>query len=477
MNKKSTLFVHPVKWCFIHLLIFVFYACSTNIPDDKKNADWDGIQSRDTLVVLTENSASTYFQFGDQALGFDFELIKSFAKEQQLHLKIKIVDDVDSMFRMLGNDQADIICSNLTYTALRDSFADFTQPIYATRQVLVQRAFDIQRPKQKFPIIKDTSELHNLMISIHGYSVFHERMKELERNLGSSLLLHIVPGSYSTDDLVRLVSEGKLAATVSDESLMGILSEDYPNLDYHLEISRPQPICWAFRNNSPKMKQVLDEWLSKETTKIKVNQLRKKYFKGNTTSIVHSHTSLVLPRIKGSNISPFDDYFRSAAKEVGWDWKLLAALAYQESRFDSNAVSRHGAFGVMQLMPESATKFGCDSLDLVKGNIQAAAKLLQELDRSLLRRVRNREERLKFVLAAYNAGLGHVQDAMQIARKLNQPDSIWYQNVENTLLLKSQKEYYSLEGVRNGYCRCHETYHFVYRVLSYYDHFKTMNIQ
>lgn len=162
---------------------------------------------------------------------------------------------------------------------------------------------------------------------------------------------------------------------------------------------------------------------------------------------MHSHTSLVLPRIKGSTISPFDDYFRSAAKEVGWDWKLLAALAYQESRFDSNAVSRHGAFGVMQLMPESASKFGCDSLDLVKGNIQAAAKLLQELDRSLLRRVRNREERLKFVLAAYNAGLGHVQDAMQIARKLNQPDSIWYQNVENTLLLKSQKNIILWKGL------------------------------
>jgi len=449
----------------------------TNVPSNHDNADWEAIQQRDTLVVLTENSASTYFEFGDREMGFDFELIKAFAKDYQLHLKVKIVDDVDSMFRMIENHKADIICSNLTYSALRDSFVDFTQPIYATRQVLVQRAFDDLRPKQKFPIVKDTTELPNLMISVHGYSVFHERLKELEKNIGSSMSMHIVPGSYSTDDLIRLVSEGKLAATITDESLMGILSEDYPNLDYQMELSSPQPICWAFRNNSPKMKEVLDQWLAKETTKIKVNQLRKKYFKSNTTSIVHSHTALVLPKVRRNAISPFDDKFKNASQELGWDWRLLAALAYQESRFDSTAVSKHGAFGVMQLMPESALKFGCDTLDLVKGNIVAAAKLLKELDRNLQKRIKNREERLKFVLASYNAGLGHVQDAMQIARKLNQPDSIWYKNVENTLLLKSQKEYYSLEGVKNGYCRCHETYHFVYRVLGYYDHFKSIKIK
>jgi membrane-bound lytic murein transglycosylase F len=441
------------------------------------HGDWIEIQQRDTLVVLMENSASTYYKFGEEEMGFDFELIKEFAKDYQLHLRIKIVDDVDSMFHMIDVQKADIICSNLTYTAQRDSFADFSLPIYATRQVLVQRAFDKHRTKQKFPLIKDTTELTNVMISVHGYSVFYQRIKELERNMNAALSVHVVPGSYSSDDLVRLVSEGKLAATITDESLMGILIEDYPNLDYQFEISSPQPICWAFRNHSPKMKDVVDQWLSKETTKIKINQLRKKYFKSNTTSIVHTHTSLELPKIRGGVISPFDNDFKSAAKEVGWDWKLLAALAYQESRFDSNAVSRHGAFGVMQLMPSSAKRFGCDSLDFVKGNIRAAARLLLELDRNFQRRVKNKEERIKFVLAAYNSGLGHVQDAMQIARKLNQPDSIWYQNVENTLLLKSQKEYYTLEGVNNGYCRCHETYHFVYRVLGYYNHFKKVNVQ
>ena len=419
-----------------------------------------------------ENSASTYFLFGDEEMGFDFDLIKVFAKEHQLHLKIKVMDDVDAMFELIQSGEADIIASNLTYTSLRDSVADFSLPIYATRQVLVQRAFDADRQKEKLDIIKDTNDLVSTMISVHGYSVFYDRVKELEKNLDTILSVHVVPGTYSSDDLVRLVAEGKLEATITDESLMGILSEDYPNLDYHVEMSKPQPICWAFRNHSPQLKVVLDNWLSKETTKIKVNELRKKYFKSNTTSIVHSHTSLVMPRLSGQGISPFDNELKEAAKEIGWDWKLLAALSYQESRFDSMAISKHGAFGVMQLMPQSAERFGCDSSDLVKGNIRAAALLLRELDRSLQQRVQNKEERMKFVLAAYNSGLGHVQDAMQIARKLNQPDSIWYGNVENMLLLKSQREYYTLEGVKNGYCRCHETYHFVYRVLGYYDHFK-----
>jgi membrane-bound lytic murein transglycosylase F len=126
----------------------------------------------------------------------------------------------------------------------------------------------------------------------------------------------------------------------------------------------------------------------------------------------------------------------------------------------------------MQLMPETASKYGCDSTDLVAGNIHAAAQLLKEVDRSLRKRVPNPEERMKFVLASYNAGLGHVFDAMVIARHLNMPDTVWFGQVENALLMKSQREYYTLPGTKSGYCRCQETYHFVDRVLSFYDHFK-----
>jgi membrane-bound lytic murein transglycosylase F len=185
------------------------------------------------------------------------------------------------------------------------------------------------------------------------------------------------------------------------------------------------------------------------------------------------HEEVTMPKIKGDTISGYDDYFKEAAKKIGWDWRLLAALSYQESNFNPSVVSRHGAFGLMQLMPETALKYGCDSTDTIVGNINAGALLIEQLDKSLRKRIKNKDERIKFILAAYNAGLGHVLDAIEIAQYNKTPDSLWFNHVENDLLLKAQKEYYTLPGVKSGYCRCHETYHFVHRVLSFYDHFKT----
>jgi membrane-bound lytic murein transglycosylase F len=470
MNKNN-IFRFNVLWILFGICAFV--AC--NSPSGQHNAlkdDWEQLQQKDSIVVLIENSASTYYNYQGVELGFDFELISAFAKDHGLKLKFKVMDDVDSMFFYLTNGKADIIASNLTYTALRDSMVDFSSPIYFSRQVLAQRSYDLKDPKLKFTLVQDTAGLSSKLITVHGYSVFYERLKQLENSMCTKLSIHTAPGTYSTDDLVRLVSEGKLESTITDESLMGILEEDYPNVDYHVQLSKPQPICWAFRNHSIKLKEKVDAWLKTDRTSLKIEKLRKKYFKINSTVTSPHHQQVGMPTVSNGQISPYDDLFKKEAEIIGWDWRLLAALSFQESGFDSNAVSSHGAFGLMQLMPQSAIYYQCDTNDRVKGNIHAAAVLLKEIDLKFKKKIKNNEERIKFVLASYNSGAGHVLDAMQIARKLNEPDTIWFQHVENTILLKSQREYYTMEGVRNGYCRCHETYHFVYRVLSFYEHFK-----
>jgi membrane-bound lytic murein transglycosylase F len=290
--------------------------------------------------------------------------------------------------------------------------------------------------------------------------------------MGKDLDILEAPGKYSADDLVRLVAEGKIEATVTDASLAGILVEEYPNLQFDLPITVPEPIGWVMRKNAAQLKQKLDEWLSKERVQLLIKNLRKKYFKANTTHVALFHADVIMPKIKGNQISAYDSLFKKEAAAINWDWRMLAALCYQESNFDPGVVSSHGAFGLMQLMPQTAMKYGCDSTDLVAGNIHAAAQLLKEVDRALRKRVPNQEERMKFVLASYNAGLGHVFDAMVIARHLNMPDTIWFGQVENALLMKSQREYYTLPGTKSGYCRCQETYHFVDRVLNFYAYFK-----
>ena len=434
--------------------------------------DWDQIVAKDSLIVLIENSASTYFNYRDEQRGFDYELIKAFCVAHKITPVFKVMDNVDSMFHDLNAGKADIIASNITQTAERDSIVSFCSPLYTTKQVLVQRWASTDL-KEKYLCLSDTSALDSLAISVHAYSTFNSRLKQMEKQSGKPWNIMTAPGKYSTDDLVRLVAEGKIEATVTDASLAGILSEDYPNIQYDLSITVPEPIAWVVRKNSVVLKDKINEWLAKERVQWMIKDLRKEYFKSNTTHVALFHSDVTLPKIKGNQISEFDGYFKDAAKSIDWDWRLMAALCYQESNFDPSVVSRHGAFGLMQLMPETALKYGCDSTDSVAGNIQAGARLIEQLDKSLRNRVKNKEERIKFVLAAYNAGLGHVLDAIEIAQYNKTPDSLWFNHVENDLLLKAQKEYYTLPGVKSGYCRCHETYHFVHRVLSFYDHFKS----
>lgn len=151
------------------------------------------------------------------------------------------------------------------------------------------------------------------------------------------------------------------------------------------------------------------------------------------------------------NISPFDIHFREAADSLGWDWKFLAAIGFIESRFDSTARSDAGASGVMQVMPRTLQQFGVpDSLHLEpRSNIIAATELLKNLN-YIFRRIDNFEERSNFILASYNAGIGHVSDAMRLADKHGHNRYKWKNSVDTFLKLKCQPEYYTDSLCKNG---------------------------
>jgi membrane-bound lytic murein transglycosylase F len=157
--------------------------------------------------------------------------------------------------------------------------------------------------------------------------------------------------------------------------------------------------------------------------------------------------------------------------EIEWDWRLLAALIYQESRFNPHAKSWAGAFGLMQLMPQTAQRFGIDTTHVEVENLEAGAKYIQFLERFWEKRIEDADERRKFVLASYNVGPGHVLDAQKIARKMALDPDVWDNNVADCLLLKSQPRYYQMEGVEHGYCRGEQPFAYVKHIYSHYEHF------
>jgi membrane-bound lytic murein transglycosylase F len=176
--------------------------------------------------------------------------------------------------------------------------------------------------------------------------------------------------------------------------------------------------------------------------------------------------------VKNGSISPYDDAIRKYSIEIGWDWRLLAALIYEESRFKHDLVSYGGAFGIMQLMPVTAEKFGVGMDSSPDEHIRAGTKFIQRLDQNFSDVVPDSTERKKFVLAAYNLGEGHVRDAIALSEKYRRNPQLWENNVEYFLIAKSQSRYFRDEVVKNGYCKGIITSGFVKNILNRYEHYK-----
>lgn len=175
-------------------------------------------------------------------------------------------------------------------------------------------------------------------------------------------------------------------------------------------------------------------------------------------------------------LSPYDQYFRQAADSLGYDWTLLAAIAFTESRFDSTAISNVGARGVMQVMPLTYRGFNIpDSLhEDSYTNIMAATMLLRSLEQGF-QNISDREERLKFVLASYNAGVGHVNDAIRLANKYGYKKHVWEANVDSFLIHKNHPKYYRDEACHNGRFRgWRETLSFVKKVHKNWRNFSSV---
>ncbi len=177
-----------------------------------------------------------------------------------------------------------------------------------------------------------------------------------------------------------------------------------------------------------------------------------------------------------ATLSPYDPHFREAADSTGYDWTLIAAIAFTESHFDSTAVSQMGAQGVMQVMPETLRGFGIpDSLHTDnRTNIMTAARLLQSLEKQFSP-IKSPEERIKFQLASYNAGFGYIHDAMRLARKHGYDRYKWEANVDSFLIHLGKPEYYTDTLCRNGqFNGWQETLSFVKKVHRHWHRFQSI---
>jgi len=425
------------------------------------------------LVALTDYNSTNYFVYRGKPMGYQYELLKSFAKYLNVKLEIKIINDLENSFKCLDENECDLLAVGLTVTKERSKRVGLSNPLSQTRQMLVQKKPENWRKMATMDqinqnLIRNPLDLAGKTIHIQKQTSFRNRLINLSEEIGADI--HIIEHPFaSVEELIEMVKSGEIEYTVCDEHIALVNQKYYPDIDVKTAISFPQNIAWAVKSGSNALLDTINLWLEEFINTRTSAYIFNKYFKNSRTinfakSEYHS--------VSGSKISPYDKSIKKHSKTIEWDWRLLASLIYQESRFYPDARSWAGAFGLMQLMPHNTEKYGIDSLSTPEEQISAGVKFLKLLDKQFEKKIPDKEERTKFVLASYNAGIAHVYDARRLAEKYNKDPNLWDENVDYYLLNKSKPQYYNDSVVKYGYCRGTESYNFVYDILERYAHYR-----
>lgn len=413
------------------------------------------------LVVLTLYNSTSYFIYRGQEMGFQYELAQQFAQSLGLKMEVKVARNVADMERKLINGEGDLIAYNLPITKEGKNRVTYCGNEIITHQVIVQQTGRQTRP------LKDVTELIGKEVYVKP-GKYYERLVNLNQELGGGILIKkVTSDSIGVEDLIAQVSEGKIQYTVADNDIARLNATYFPNLNIHLSISFDQRSSWAVRRDCPLLAQAANKWQKNNATSPAYTASMKRYFE-TSKSLPHSP----ILSLREGKISHYDELFKKYAKEINWDWRLLASLAYKESNFDTTAVSWAGAKGLMQLMPSTAHAMGMPpgKEQNAEESIKAAVKYLGITTKSFMQIPE--PERIHFVLASYNSGIGHVLDAMALAEKYGKKKYVWKDNVEKYILLKSQEEYFTDSVCKYGYFRGTETYTFVRDIMGRYEQYK-----
>ncbi|MDI3526805.1 MAG: rane-bound lytic murein transglycosylase [Tenuifilum sp.] len=450
----------------IFLAFLLLFSCLTNERSNNDSVEFQrdlaDILVDGKIVAVTDYDAISYFIYKGKPMGYQYDMLRDLATYLGVKLEIITESDIDKSFELLKSGKVDIIASSLAITAPRKSEVDFTLPHGQTSQVLVQR-FDENGVKVKQPL-----DLAGKIVYVQKSSSGAQRLKNLKDEIGRDITIVELP-NYDADKLIELVSTGEIDYVVCDQSVAQVKENFYKNINIDVQIGFPQEIAWAVRKTSPELRGKINTWLEGYLKTAHYKRIERRYFSENR---FNKRASSDYFYIYTGKISPWDEYFKKYSKEINFDWRLLASLVYQESRFNHNAQSKVGAKGLMQFMPATAKFFGISHNEKPEEQIKAGVKYIKWLDEKWAKYGVPKEERIKFVLASYNAGIGHVIDARNLAQKYGKNPNVWDNNVE--YFIRHKYDFAHDPVVKYGSLKGTETYLYVKEIMDRYQHYKNI---
>lgn len=440
-------------------------SCSRNNNIEDSNKKLNEIIKRKRLIAVTDYNAVSYFIFQGQPMGFQYEMLSAFAKYLGVSLEIIPVNNISKAYQYLKEGKCDLVASDLAITKSRKKNIDFCLPYTKQRQVLIQR---IPSNKSKTPFLFSYLDLAKKNIVIQGSSSFYERIIAIQNEIGDTIYVK-QDEENEEEQLIEMVAKSEIDYTIASEHFARASQRFYNNIDISVPVSLYQNIAWGISKKSGKFLDTLNCWMKEYIKSAAFRLVYTKYYSyGHTKNIIQNDSYSV----KGNRISKYDKYLKKYSRVINWDWRLLASLIYQESKFDPYIIGSYGTFGLMQFTTSTGTLFGVSPSSLPEQQIRGGVRLINAINKQLPNEIDSVKERVKFILASYNAGLGHVFDARRLAKKYGKDENIWTDNVEIFILNKSKPKYYNDPVVKLGYYKGIITYNFVYEILERYQYYK-----
>jgi membrane-bound lytic murein transglycosylase F len=434
------------------LIAIVLMCCAALLVRSAPASKLEQVRTAGELRVLSRNGPISHYQGPEGVTGFEYTLLKGFAEE--LGVKLVIKDEVPSNERIVDVDKAQF---DLASPSVINAHATKQRYRYSTAFMELNLEL-IYNSTQTAPTT--TKDLVGKTVLVVNKASIPMPLQELQQSL-PDIHWELVENVEMTD-LLEMVERGHADYAIVDSAIFDIHRYSYPHTQVAFDLKTPQPLSWAFK---PSRDNSLYDAAQKYLTKIKTNgQLAKtsSHFFDQFIE-VNTDDALMFSLRFEKRFPRWEESIKAAATQYGLDWQLIAAVGYQESQWIPNAQSLTGVRGFMMLTPETARELGVKNLDDPKQSINGGAKYLRYLLNTLPEGIKG-EDRLYMALAAYNQGIGHLDDARALTRRLKGDANSW-QDVSKAFPLLAKQEYYS--KATYGYSRGWEPVAYVKSVLNY----------
>lgn len=437
---SSTLFIAFV-------LVLSLSACVDPTPSKLEK-----VMKRGELIVATRNSPTTYFESAHGLAGIEYELARNFAESLGIKVKFVVNDNLKEISELIASGKVDIAAAGLSVTPEREDYLRFA-PAY--QQITSKLVF---KQGQKWP--RNIKQL-NGELRVLAHSSFSQEL--LEQKAFTPELHWSETSEHSSEELLMMVLDETIDYTIVDSTELDLNRRFHPELAVAFTIGKPQDLAWALaKTDDYSLFTKVIEFFGNQKSSGRISQLVEKYY-GHVEHFDYVGAR-TFHRATQEKLDTYKDFFVESAGE-DLDWRLLAAVSYQESHWRPKAKSPTGVRGMMMLTLNTAKQLGINNRLDPKQSIQGGAQYL----RKILKRVPERitePDRTWFALAGYNVGWGHVEDARIITQKQGGNPDQW-SDVKERLPLLQKKRWY--KNTKYGYARGEEPVKYVTNIRRYYD--------